>query len=141
MTNIPSAVSALFETVVGTRGKQAQAGGAPFDAFLTNAGSKADLKRLSSVLLEKISLSLDKSLFGLSSKDNQNVFPFSGEFEATFGDSGPLIDFINEVTKRLGLSAEKNLALQSIAIRNKDITKTPASVAKIGEELRAAGIA
>lgn len=65
---------------------------------------------------------------------------FTSEFEAVFGSTGPLPDFINRVTASLKLSPEQNLALQNIAVRNKDITKTPENVQKIAAELKAAGI-
>lgn len=70
----------------------------------------------------------------------QPKFPFSSAFQSVFGTDGPLFEFIDVTTKRLGLSAEKNLALQTIAINNKDIVKTPESVQKIAAELKAAGI-
>ena len=67
-------------------------------------------------------------------------FGFTSGFQSVFGNSGPLIDFINATTSRLGLSAEKNLALQNIAINNQDATRTRESIDKIAAELKAAGI-
>ncbi len=69
------------------------------------------------------------------------TFPFSPLFEATFGLSGPLPDYITRITASLGLDATKNLALQTIAINNKDATPSNESVARIAAELKAAGIA
>ena len=67
-------------------------------------------------------------------------FPFSSAFESTFGLSGPLPNFITKMTAELHLDATQNQAFQDIAIRNKDIVKTPESVRKIGIELEQAGI-
>jgi hypothetical protein len=67
-------------------------------------------------------------------------FGFSSEFEAVFGLTGPLPDFINMVTSALHLSPEQNRALQDIAIRHKDATASAATVQSIAAELDAAGI-
>jgi hypothetical protein len=67
-------------------------------------------------------------------------FPFTAEFEMTFGLSGPLPAYIAVMSERLNLSAEQNLAFQQIAVDNKDITRTPENVAKIRAELKTAGI-
>ena len=67
-------------------------------------------------------------------------FAFSPAFTSVFDSSGPLIDFINQTTASLGLSAEQNLALQNIAINNQDATRSKESIDKIAQELRQAGI-
>ncbi len=69
-----------------------------------------------------------------------DTYSFTSDFQSIFGNTGPLIDFINATTSRLGLSEEKNLALQQIAINNKDATRSRESINKIGAELKAAGI-
>lgn len=67
-------------------------------------------------------------------------FGFTSDFQSVFGSSGPLIDFINATTANLGLSKEKNLSLQQIAINNQDATRSRESIDKIAAELSAAGI-
>ena len=67
-------------------------------------------------------------------------YPFSSQFAATFGLSGPLPSYINLVTAKLGLSAAQNQALQDISIRHKDAVNTPQTVQAIAKELTAAGI-
>jgi|GEM_PF-4337404 len=67
-------------------------------------------------------------------------FPLTADFTSTFGTSGPLINFINRITATLGLSAEQNKALQAISVSNKDTDGSPASVQKIGQQLKEAGI-
>lgn len=69
-----------------------------------------------------------------------DTYSFTSDFQSVFGSSGPLIDFINATTANLGLSQEKNLALQNIAINNQDATRTRGSIDKIAAELKAAGI-
>lgn len=127
-----------------SRSKQGSpaAGSSPFDAILTDAHSQANIKEVASTFIENIIRSLDNTLNNLTNPGTSATptFPFSGEFEAVFGTSGPLLDFINTTTTKLNLSAEKNLALQTIAINNKDITYTPANVQKIAAELKQAGI-
>jgi hypothetical protein len=92
-------------------------------------------------LFDKIRGAREGKSGGTGATQGNYAFPFSSAFDATFGGmGGPLYDFINETTARLGLSAEKNLALQNIAINNKDIVKTPDSVTKLAAELREAGI-
>ncbi|MDE3060022.1 MAG: hypothetical protein KGJ06_03320 [Pseudomonadota bacterium] len=68
------------------------------------------------------------------------TYPFSADFQSAFGSSGPLIDYINVVTAQLHLDQTKNLALQTIALDNKDATYSADSVQKISQELTAAGI-
>lgn len=127
-----------------TRDKQGSSadGYSLFDATLTNAYSQANMKEMASAFIRNMVLSLDNILNNLTNPDASitPAFPFSGEFEATFGKSGPLLDFINATTTRLNLNAGQNQALQTIAIRNKDITYTPANVQKIADELKQAGI-
>lgn len=67
-------------------------------------------------------------------------FPFSSAFTSTFGISGPLPTFIAATSANLKLNAAQQLALQNIAINNKDIVKSPESIQKISKELQAAGI-
>ena len=69
-----------------------------------------------------------------------DTYSFTSDFQSVFGSSGPLIDFINATTASLGLSQEKNLALQNIAINNQNATRTRESIDKIAAELKAAGI-
>lgn len=135
---IPSSAAAL---ALRNKLDTGAAGATSFDALMSDARTRLDTKKLAESFIQNIMRALDKTLDALVSKGaSQNVFPFSGEFQATFGSSGPLIDFIKVTTNRLGLSAEKNLALQTIAVRNKDTTNSPADIQKIGDELRAAGI-
>lgn len=75
-----------------------------------------------------------------SPSDAASSFSFTPEFQATFGNSGPLINWINVVTGGLGLSSEQNLALQNIAIEHKDTTGSQEDIAQIATELTAAGI-
>lgn len=141
MANISASFVTTSSLSISARNKQDTRASGEFDALLASAGEKLDAKAFASSLIENITLSMNQSLSPLFAKNStKNAFPFSADFEATFGLSGPLIDFINATTSKLGLSAEQNLALQTIAVRNKDITKSPESVAKIGEELRQAGI-
>lgn len=67
-------------------------------------------------------------------------FAFTGAFESTFGLRGPLPDFITVMTSALKLNATQNLAFQDIAVKYKDIVKTPESVQKVAFDLDQAGI-
>jgi hypothetical protein len=112
-----------------------------FDGVLSSAQSDMNTKDFAVRMLEKISLTISQNLSSIGkSGAAKNTFPLSGSFEATFGSHGPLIDFINGVTVKLGLSAQQNSALQAIAVNNKDATRSPESIAKIAAELRQAGI-
>lgn len=68
------------------------------------------------------------------------TFPFTSEFESTFGLSGPLPAFITAMTAKLGLNATQNQAFQHIAVENKDIVSTPDNIQKVAMELQQAGI-
>lgn len=100
---------------------------------------KSDLLlRLIDELFDKIRATLDKK--SETAAQGNYTFSFTSEFQSVFGTDGPLFNFIEATTAQLGLSAEKNLALQNIAINNKDTDRSPESVAKIAGELKAAGI-
>lgn len=92
-------------------------------------------------LLEHMTNSLNDRL-GVNPQDpiTLRTFNFTDAFDFTFGTRGPLPDFIRRVTKELGLSTVQNQALQTIAVQNKDITKTPENIQKIAAELQQAGI-
>jgi hypothetical protein len=131
------------------------AGTTQFDALLfsarTNANSGAKgsadnilgngngLSGFIDALFENIQNSRMKA-FNANSANFAPQFSFSSSFVSTFGLSGPLPNFITLMTAKLKLSATQNLALQDIAIANKDIVKTPESVQKIAAELKEAGI-
>jgi hypothetical protein len=66
--------------------------------------------------------------------------PFSSEFDSTFGTSGPLFDYINNVTAGLGLTPGQNASLQNIAIENKDTTGSATDIQTMENELTAAGL-
>jgi len=66
--------------------------------------------------------------------------PFSSEFDSTFGTSGPLFDYINNVTAGLGLTPGQNSALQNIAIENKDTTGSATDIQTMENEIIAAGL-
>jgi hypothetical protein len=68
------------------------------------------------------------------------IFPFSTAFTSTFGSRGPLLSWINTITGTLGLNQQQNAALQDIAVRFKDVTKTTQNVELISAELKKAGI-
>lgn len=88
--------------------------------------------------------SMTSSIFSLFMSENSAApsggFGFSSDFTSAFGDSGPLINWINQITASLHLSREQNAALQNISIEHKDTTASAADVAQIGAELAAAGI-
>lgn len=132
MSKIPTTfLPPLFGTESSNKTKAAGGGGFG-DVF----NSKLNLG-FADDLISKITNSANDNRSG----DFMNsIFPFSPSFESTFGVGGPLPNFINVVTARLNLSATQNQALQDIAIRNKDITKTPENVQNIAMELRKAGI-
>ncbi len=113
-----------------------------FDDFLSRAGKKLNTTELAISIQETISITINQTLNTLGSKPGagRNVFAFTSSFTDVFGDSGPLINFINDVTRKLGLNADQNRALQQIAVNNKDATRSPESIAKIAAELRQAGI-
>jgi hypothetical protein len=92
-------------------------------------------------LLENIALSLNNHSGAITPQALPSKgFGFTAAFESAFGIGGPLPAFINKVTAERHLNEAQNLALQNIAIRNKDVTKTPESVQKIAMELKQAGI-
>ncbi|MDX2112535.1 MAG: hypothetical protein SFW63_02195 [Alphaproteobacteria bacterium] len=115
---------------------------ADFDDFLSSAGKRLNITELAIRIQETISITINQTLNTLGSKPGagRNVFAFTSSFTDVFGDSGPLINFINDVTRKLWLNADQNRALQQIAVNNKDATRSPESIAKIAAELRQAGI-
>ncbi|MDX2074094.1 MAG: hypothetical protein SFX19_07000 [Alphaproteobacteria bacterium] len=134
MINASAAIST--PTTQATQNKQPATEKGDFSSALASSNI---LFELSSSLLDSI-LKSRKNDNSADASSLSPLFPFSSDFEATFGTSGPLPAFINEVSARLHLTAEQNQALQNIAIRNKDITKTPENVQKLSAELKAAGI-
>ena len=146
-------ISSLFIPAAGEskdRNKLDNAGAAAgFDALLASATQKVELTTANSkqlfdvagLLLDSISASRTSpsaaDILGLATEGG---FAFSSAFEHTFGLTGPLPNYIARITKELELSKEQNLALQNIAIDNKDITKTDENVAKIARQLEEAGI-
>ena len=92
-------------------------------------GQAGSLDSIFSVLLSENSAA--------SSTDSSS---FSSDFQSSFGNSGPLVDFMNMITKQLHLTASQNQALQHIAVENKDATQSGASVQTIAAELTTAGI-
>lgn len=139
MIHIPTSFFATNNAESQGKQEHSVAGNSPFDLVLANANSYADLKDLASSFIDHIIRSLDSTL-AHSDATSTPVFPFSSEFQAVFGTSGPLLDFINITTSRLNLNADQNLALQMIAVNNKDTTATPEDIQKIAGELRQAGI-
>lgn len=131
------------------------AGTSDFDALLSSASSKLGMNASQAAdylsvcynefagdFIGNITSSLNYDVSSITSQDLfSNTFPFSEGFNATFGTKGPLIDFINMITSNLQLTSAQNQALQEIAVRNKDITYTPANVQQIAQELQQAGIA
>lgn len=131
-TNIGNAITPNLKLVKGQSVKLAE-----FDALLSNSSKDNSMNKLVNGLLDNITNTIGNNY---KASAIGSMFPFSSAFESTFGIGGPLPDFINMITAKLGLSAEKNQALQNIAINNKDATRTPESIRKIGDELKAAGI-
>jgi len=141
MPNISASFIAIGSTELTLSKQGMKAGSGSFDALLFDADVSLNAKKFAGTLVEKITQSMNQSLDAVFSKSaTKNAFPFSSAFEDTFGSTGPLIDFINEVTSKLGLSAQQNQALQDIAVRHKDTTRAPADVQKIAAELKQAGI-
>lgn len=120
----------------------------PFDTLLASVKTSETpkpenllLQAISGNLVDYIMAALESSNGARSADDAASaVFGFTASFTATFGDTGPLIDYINYITVRLNLTEGQNRAIQDICVRHKDITKTPANVAKIAAELERAGI-
>jgi hypothetical protein len=106
-------------------------------AFAENGDS---IGSLINGLIGNIQSHLQMQSTGVTLPGATPTFPLSADFQATFGSSGPLIDWINVVTAGLNLSADKNQALQHIAVENKDTTGSSQDVQKIAQELQAAGI-
>jgi hypothetical protein len=151
MSTVSTAFAANDLLSANTRQKKNAAEAGNFDALLNEIDSKSAVKSQKedaaaapfafvNHLIANIRLSLDKQLSNAPAPAIESTYGFTAEFDAVFGTTGPLPDFINMVTKKLGLSAEQNRAMQEISIRNKDITKTPDNVAKIAKELEEAGI-
>ncbi len=136
----------------GAKPQNQALGTANFEALLFGVKAEANISRKSDVfgadsvdaggLIDEFLASIGNPLNGIFSAmpSQPPAFALSSAFEATFGSSGPLPDFIDAMTKKLGLTAQQNLAFQTIAVNNKDITKTPENVQKIAAELRQAGI-
>ena len=140
-------ISTFFNSMINndniTRSKQANpAASSSFDALFADASLRANSKDLAGDFIQNIMRSLENTLNNARKQNSssENMFSFSTEFEGVFGSSGPLLDFINLTTSRLKLNAQQNMALQNIAIHNKDVTSTPANIQKIAQELRQAGI-
>lgn len=109
---------------------------ADFDAMLFDNDSSYNM---AGDLLSNLIGSRNDDFSLLMPEVTNNKFPFSLDFESTFGLSGPLPAYITMITEKLGLSASQNKALQDISVRNKDATKSPESVQKIAKELKEAG--
>lgn len=124
--------------------KKAQ--GCSFDALLdmvdssSNAAKEASASSYASATAG--ANSLVSSIFSVFMSENsaEGGFGFSDDFVSAFGASGPLIDFINAVTKGLHLTKEQNQALQDISIKHKYDAGTPGATEAIAAELAAAGI-
>lgn len=122
-----------------------------FDALLDSIGTSKRASDRDDIAKDPLGSLIDSLLNNLTtarSNDNTaknaSLFPakyaLTDSFTSTFGSDGPLIDFINEVTSKLGLSATQNASLQQIAVNNKDATRSSESVRKIAGELKQAGI-
>jgi hypothetical protein len=111
-----------------------------FESLLSSFGTSTKPNPNSSFM--EFSSSLLDLIVGFQSPDSTAAvdFPFSSNFTSTFGTSGPLPTFIAATVANLKLSPSQQLALQDIAVQNKDITKTTANVQKVAIELQAAGI-
>ena len=148
MSTISLSVATFSTAEMTTNGKCGhQKTSSQFDALLASVSCKTDekgvdAKELVGSLIDNIMRSLDEMLSSALHKkaSNDNAFPLSGDFESVFGNSGPLIDFINETTSRLGLSAKQNQALQDIAVKYKDITPGSPDVQAMANDLKQAGI-
>lgn len=111
------------------------------DDTSSNTNSASDILSASSIggLTGSDPMSMISGLF-TANETQGATYPFTPDFQSTFGLSGPLPAWITQITASLHLSAQQNQSLQEIAIKNKDIIKTPDSVAKVAQELTAAGI-
>lgn len=150
MTNILSPIIAS-SAVKAEQQKQQQsqaASAVDFDALLFSAGVKSGfavsggndpLLGFVDAFVDKINNAMRKQ-FSANAPLAPHTFPFSAAFEATFGLTGPLPDFINVMTAGLRLTATQNQAFQDIAIKHKDIVKTPESVREVAKDLERAGI-
>ena len=108
---------------------------AGFDNFLN---SSVATTKLADDLIEKINSAKNNNYQDFDT--GNPIFPFSSAFTSTFGFRGPLLSWINTITGKLGLSQKQNGALQDIAVRFKDVTKTAQNVELISAELKKAGI-
>ncbi len=137
MANTP--VSFTSSVLLGSestnkRNLTAEAG---FDALLGKSESQFSfIDDMISNILDSVSGIFQQTAY----QPVNSKFPFLPSFNDTFGLSGPLPEWINRTTIKLNLTAEQNQALQTIAVNNKDITKTDTNVKKIAAELKAAGI-
>jgi hypothetical protein len=118
-----AADNSVFESLLGS-----------FGATTKSNSSSFSLMDFSSSLIDMIT-----GFAGTGFSDAVD-FPFSPSFTSTFGNSGPLPVFIATVTAKLNLSTTQQIALQDIAVSNKDIVKSPESVQKVAMQLQAAGI-
>jgi hypothetical protein len=158
MTTIQNPLILPSSTNYDTSSKQQnqKIGLSDFDVLLSNTGATASaantsldisgsMRGMVNGLANKFLLNITDSATDVSDRNlissDSATFPFTSDFDATFGSSGPLIDFINMITSKLNLTAEQNNALQDIAVRHKDITNTTANVSQIALELQQAGIA
>jgi hypothetical protein len=115
------------------RKKQNQVAAPGFDSLLNNSSNNVEFA--SDFINNIIS-----SISGNGADNDNSLFGFTPSFEATFGTSGPLPNFIKVISGKLKLSPTQIQAFQDIAVNNKDATKAPESVQKIARELKAAGI-
>jgi hypothetical protein len=162
MSTIPTSLIPLNGVMQGQQSARQQsqmAGTSNFDALLASfdTGSNQKAKAGSAIdaltstdasgvgsndsLASNAASSLNDIFNALLSQDVvPSKFPFSANFAATFGLSGPLPEYITSITAQLNLTATQNLALQNISIENKDAANTPQWIHKIALELQQAGI-
>lgn len=166
MPHISSSLTPAYGVKIDQRARQlpSMAGAGSFDAYLfaaqntpagrvdrlwplhmggTHAASAASigdaLAGIADRLIAEITVAHGHA-FGGQTPQAPYKFPFSAEFESTFGLTGPLPHYIAVLTAGLNLTREQNQAVQDIAIRHKDIVKSPDSVYQVAVELEMAGI-
>jgi hypothetical protein len=128
-------LTSISTTTVSATATSAQSA----DLFSLEEGAENFLQGIINQLIDYISgAANDNKNIGASAASSG--YPFSSEFESTFGTTGPLPAFITEVSVKLNMTKEQNLAFQQIAVNNKDATRSVESRNKIAKELEAAGI-
>lgn len=134
--------SQLLSTQATQQAHKSKDSGSDFDRLLAsiNHDNGASAIGDSTGSLSSIASLLGSSMALPAQAFSRSGFPFSADFQSAFGTTGPLIDYINMITDKLGLSAKQNKALQDISVRHKDITGSAADVASIRAELQQAGI-